>query len=635
MADLTYLVSIDMQVKGGGAGGALDKASAGADRVSKRLERISTLARSAGSTMVSSFTGVVESVGNVSYGLAKMGAGLAVGAAMWGVKLNSELETTQTSIAAVLKAQDQVGSMDEGLGRAATMVAQMKKDARELPGEFRDLQYILQSSLTSGLNAGLSPESMQRMSAQVMAAGKAMSVPLDQAGREFAMLLEGRAGAHNVFGTRLGIKADGFNQLDSAKRIEIIAEALQKFQPSIKAFGRTWDAASSTMIDHAKSFIGLATKPLFEKAKETLFDINRWFEANGDTTDEWARDIGWRLRNAFVIGTQTIQEWWPAISAFATNAERKLSQVWATWGPTLETMGASMREWMKDPKAMEDIAETAKLYAGLKIGVPIGTGLFGLGSAIFGGGGAAAGGAAAAGAGAAGAGTGAAGVAAAGGLAAVATAAAAVVLALGGVGLAAWQGYELFKESQGFMNEEERNRAAAVVHLQAMIDAHRNAGTELDMSSANWQNAVGNLIAAGGELEASLLSAAAASTSAAASFNAAAAKQWGPAGVEASKWGGAPGVGGSLNYIMAAAQGSANAFLDGESLRAEQAAKKAAKDKKGGGGGGGNVMKVEITISSNQAPGQIAREIKNELVSLQRHPRTSSGVRNFSAAPMR
>jgi hypothetical protein len=160
---------------------------------------------------------------------------------------------------------------------------------------------------------------------------------MEQASRELAMLLEGRAGAHNVLGMRLaglaGERAEAFNKLTAADRLAAVRKELEKFAPAIEAYSHSFEGLSSTLVDNAKRFLSLATTPLFDRIKGVLGDANSWFDSNQDKVTLWANLIGQRLGDAFDFARDKIRAWWPDIEAFAEHAYERIASIWDRVGP--------------------------------------------------------------------------------------------------------------------------------------------------------------------------------------------------------------------------------------------------------------------------------------------------------------
>ncbi len=307
---------------------------------------------------------------------------------------------------------------------------------------------------------------------------------------------------------------------------------------------------------------------------------------------------------------------------FAENAYTRLSEIWRDVTPTVQAIGDSIKSFLTDTGAVDKIIKVLELYASLKIG---GAGL-GLMTGMSGMGGLGTFGQVAGAAGAAGkASTLAAGaIGTVGTIALTATAvtiAAQVASLLHGTsgkefdmfdGDSIWAsiGNTFIRKSQSAV-DEDRGRSA---YLDRLVKTFG----EMDMAGQTYQSRMQSLISDGDMLAASMLSAAAAANSAAAALGSIGAPS-GPGGMSQSEF-----TSDVHSYIgLAAASGLATEM-------ANQAQAKQPKAPKGGGGGGGGTMKVEITITSNQAPGQIARLVKDELLNLRRHPRSSPYAPNFA-----
>lgn len=615
---------------------------------------------SLGSKAARAFTGAVEKVGMLTVALAAAGAAAGVGAVTHGVlALNKELENTKISLAAVFSTQGVARDMTDGLAKAADTVARMRRDAAALPGEMSDLLTIFQTIAPSGFQSGASRQQLEGLAAQAMAASKVLSIQSDQAGRELAMLLEGRAGAHNVLGMRLGIGADeqasAFNRLSAADRLKRITDELKKFEPSFAIFEKSFDGASSAFQNNARELLRVAAEPVFGKLTGTLTRINKWFDANEARVSAWASMLGTKLGEAWDWGAQKVEEWGPAVEAFALTAFVKLRSIWDDLKPHVEAFGKVMQEALKDPGTIDKLITLLKVYGAVKVagGVAdavggwgnVGKGLgwagrglkAGASSAIFEGGirvagwtaglgGAAQGVAAATGAGtaaAAGAAGGAAAAGAAGGAAAggtallvggTAVAAAAAAAAIGGLALAGWQAKELYTEwardadadgrawyDAGLQMAEAAARSAeAHDHVTTMIRKLELAGYEAEAEAVRLKLSFAETADGAERLAAGLADI--------------------RDGVDPSFWDPYRKLGMHPDLDVAVLQGLA------------KGATQEKKSPRHPGGAGMNIQKVEIVVTSNQDPSRIARLLTSELANLRRHPRVSPHVPNYSAS---
>src|SRR6478735_3442442 len=213
-----YTVEIDLQTKGD-LPSAMGRFGGDLDRVDKKAQGLGATLYGLGGKLSQGFTSAVETVGSTVSSLAKVGIAGAIGAATYGVtSLNNQLQTTTVSLAAVLTSNGLTSSIEGGMARAAGWVAQMKKDARDLPGEFQDLLGIVQSSAGSAFQAGLDDQGLEKMAAQTMAAAKALAIDMPQAGRDLGRRLGGSAGMDNMLGSRLGFTVENFNDLSRAEQ---------------------------------------------------------------------------------------------------------------------------------------------------------------------------------------------------------------------------------------------------------------------------------------------------------------------------------------------------------------------------------------------------------------------------------
>jgi hypothetical protein len=619
MSDVRYVAEIVFDVKDSPQG--MTGVGRKTDSIADAWKKLGSEVRSVGRGMSDAFTGAVEKAAAVGLSMAKIGVGAGIAAAAYGVGvLNNQLEATKVSIAAVLNAQGQSKGIESALSMAGGLVSKMRQDAKDLPGEFQDLLGIFQSGVGAAGNAGLDAVRFEKLAAHSMAAGKAMSVPLDQAGRELAQLLDGRAGAHNVFGSRLGIGKE-LNSQDAATRVKTITAALEKYEPAIKAFGNTFDAQSSTLIDNLKSIGGRATMPLFESMKRTLIDANRWFDSNQGKVNMWADKIGTGLSDAFNRGRTLIEEWWPAIPTFAENAYDKIVGIWKDARPHIESAAAAVKSFLQDEGSMDKIATVLKLYAGLKLGGGAADSLGGVASA----------------------GLGVwnakqiAGIAAATGgtkVAGAATGAGAGVMA-GGALQVAGQGalqFGLFEAAAGRSSEAMDKVTGALIPLVAglnpiaallaggagLVDRMYGDGPqneELANEGLSLIRSHQDLGAEGGRVSEILRQLAAEGDMASVSL-----MQFAMQAVSA----------GDKLGAMIAAMPATVLTPDPVDYSGYVPPADLLKGKSKGGGGGGGTMKVEITINSNQAPGQIARAVATELVNTKQHATNSRRTYNFT-----
>lgn len=365
-SDLTYRLVVDLSTQGSLAP-ALDKIGAKTASLDGAFGKIKGT--------LGGLADGIEKVGDKIAGVVTMAATLGAGAAFAGITygvmgLNNQLEQTKLSLGAIFSAQGAAGNVRDGIRLAGDVVKDMRKDAAQLPGEFKDLLSFMRLGATPGLQAGASVKDLEKLSAQAMAAAAATGIPMEQAAREFGMLLQGRAGAHNIFGTMLGLtgdKAEAFRQQTGGERLKTLSTELGKYQEAIGAYGESFDALSSTMIDNGKQILQKATAPLFDRVKAQIAVANRWFDAHEAEVFAFAEKVGERLGAAFEFARDKIVEWYPAVRTFATNAYTEIVSIWERIEPIIERVGGKVHDALANPDTIKSLEKAASLYGGIKV----------------------------------------------------------------------------------------------------------------------------------------------------------------------------------------------------------------------------------------------------------------------------
>lgn len=578
--------------------------------------------------------GVLDGVVGSMMGIAKWGAlaggTLGAGAMVYGVKdLNNELESTKIALGTIFSANGIANSLPEGMSKASDVIKEMRQDAKALPGEMSDLKNIFTTGAIDAFRGGLNENSWEKLSAKVMAASKVAQVQTDMAAREFAQLMEGRAGAHNVLGTRLfglsGASAKQFNSKTEEQRIQVLSTTLDKYSGSIGKFGESFDGLSSSLIDNGKELLRQATEPLFNAIKGELTSVNAWFDGNQGALSNWAGVIGYKLVDAFAWGKQEILLWWPAVSSFAENAYTKLKSIWEDMAPSVQRFGAYVRDALKDPGTIDKLIHLLELWIAVKgagmvvdsvqAGVNAAKGgyslykgasnLLGLGAGAAGVGGAATlnGGAAVLSLDSALAGL-AATIGTVTTAALTATAIAVPTAIAGGLAYGAWGGVK--SQSEWDDQDTARGKAMAdkawddaITQGKATSEVMKQSQDEIKYMNANFQSVT------------------------AAAYDLQIAARYAAAQMLA--------LGGEKPTSLDDQQ--RQGFVDAAhvwNLRHSGDANKKKDKPVGGGHGGTNIQKVEITVTSNESPSRIARLVYDEMGKAARNPQASRYLPNYS-----
>ncbi len=352
MSDVTYGVSIEYLSSGslnlpGGTSG-LDKANA------------------AMKTLVSGTKSFADGLDKAVNGIALAGLGtIAAGAlAMFKVGIigvNSELEQFSIGMAAMFSAHGNVDTFNEGLTTTKFLIEKMRDDARDLPGEFKDLTKIMSTMTTPSLNAGLSIRETEKMAANAMSSGITHGIHPDVIGREMGAIISGNARSNMPMLTRgmLNLKVDAkeLNKMSVEKRVATVQKALgmrggpeQEAMEQMKnAHRNSWVGLTSTAIDNAKRVLGVMTAPLFERMKGAFSFVNKWYDNNSQRIASWAETVGYNLAKGF------------------TWAFHQL----AALEPVLMKLGSVLNKEINHGKISRDIGMALGTGAALKMGAAV------------------------------------------------------------------------------------------------------------------------------------------------------------------------------------------------------------------------------------------------------------------------
>ena len=217
------------------------------------------------------------------------------------------------------------------MGLAGDQVAKMKQDVRTLPGDLGQLAAIMTTIATPAAQSGSSPDDIRKLAGRSMLVGQILRIDQATTAREMAELLSGRAGAHNILGTRLGFVGDKAKELNAdspAKRMSEVNVQLAKFGPAAEAFGHSWVSIFTTFKDDIKySLLAPASSPLFAAVKQSMVDADGWFIRNKDTIAGWSHYLGTRVADAWRDGMLTFERWWPSLVSFTENAYQGISRI--------------------------------------------------------------------------------------------------------------------------------------------------------------------------------------------------------------------------------------------------------------------------------------------------------------------
>ncbi len=356
MSDVTYGVNVEYLSTGN-----LNLPSAGIDKATASMKGLSSATMSFVHGLDRAMTGLA--VGGIAAALGGSIAILKVGL----VTMNAEIEQMAIGMAAMFSAHGNVDSFNDGLIASKELIGIMRKDARELPGEFKDLSKIMSTMATPALNAGMSVRETEKLAANAMASGMTHGIAPAVIGREMAAIIAGSARSNMPMLTRgmlnLQVGAKELNAMPSAQRLSTINKALglaggpeaEAMNAMKKAHMNSWIGLTSTIKDQVKQILGTMSEHLFERMKAALTFVSNWFSTNGPMVTEWAERVGWQLAKGF------------------TYAFHQLARL----EPLLVKFGNILGKEASAGKLPGDIAKILAAGAALKVGTSLGSSAIG------------------------------------------------------------------------------------------------------------------------------------------------------------------------------------------------------------------------------------------------------------------
>lgn len=324
------------------------------------------------------FNGIIDNIGGafVDFG-AKASAALAtavgvgaVAASKISFEFNETMENTNIALAAIANANGMVSSFGGGMRQASEILKQMRIDAAKLPGEFKDLEGIMATITSASAQSGMGLFGTEKMAAQAMTAASILKVPMNVAGRELAMMLEGTARHAMPFFNRLGLGgASDFNKLSAKdRRLKASAAMDAIVSPAMGVIENSWTAIKSSFVDKLRQGLGTVGFPLFNTVKDIVKRFNDWVSNSTDKMRALGETLATGIQNAFLGGIETVKHWYPIVATFTETMYNGFQKTMARLSPVIQGAFSHLENFMKDPRAFDKLADTAKLLLELRVG---------------------------------------------------------------------------------------------------------------------------------------------------------------------------------------------------------------------------------------------------------------------------
>lgn len=373
MADVEYSVAAILQLTGGDDVKAkLGQVGAASDKAQGSLAKIGQAGARGISLLGEHVNRGIDMLAKYSTAAALAGGAIAGGLAVKGIKtglidVNAKLEQASLGFATLFQKFGAAPTFASGLGVAKDLIEGIRQDAKALPGEFGDFVGMAQTLTAPMLNLGKGAQDIRNFTRDAVVSAAALGINFDQAAREAAMLLEGHAGGHNIFGTRLGITAStkvggkDWHEATAASRYEYLTKLLKTNDDVLKANQNSWSGLTSTLVDSGKRFVGIATQPLFERAKASMKQLLSFTDSHESQLDRIATLVGTKIGVAYdwvEKQAKKIPDHWESAKRHVHELTDALDHGFKKAWPIIEKIGTFLGKELEHPAtALKHLAE--------------------------------------------------------------------------------------------------------------------------------------------------------------------------------------------------------------------------------------------------------------------------------------
>lgn len=365
MSMLGMEIAADLSVNGATAGiASLNNVAQAADRASSAFDKIGARSAHALTSLGHHASGAANAITAMATGAATAVAGLA-GAKGFGLlrngvaHINNELEKTQIGFATVFRLFGASSNMNEGLEMSRGLMADLRKDAASLPGEFQDFASMAQTLTNPLLQAGKGVKEIRDLTRQTVVAAANAGVNFGVASHEMSAALGGRVSSamplmrylgihHNTQIDRKGGGKVDFSKATYGERYDFLHKMLEKADEALPLFKRSWEGMTTSISDNWSSVVGTVTGPLFARMKSTMWSLvgdGGLWDKHKDKVMATAESVGITLGNAwlrfegYIARTPyylaKIRDHWIEIREQAAGALHKIESVFQKLQPMM------------------------------------------------------------------------------------------------------------------------------------------------------------------------------------------------------------------------------------------------------------------------------------------------------------
>lgn len=261
-----------------------------AQRASGRIRAIADRLRGA-SRAGNGLFGVLTRIGAGYMGFHAITSAIrgAVGG-MFGFQM--QVERTQIGLQSILAAVDGISFADAGRSAQAVWSA-LSQDALRSTATTAEMFDIFQGIVGPIRAAGASLQTVRDITGSTVAAASALGVDFAQAQRDIGLMVRGTAGMDTRMFSLLrsmGLitqeTAEWNNNMSTGERITELQRALGSFDAAAAAYGESFAGASSSFKDIVQQLSGAMSRPIFDRLRRYLLDINRWLITNRELVEQ-------------------------------------------------------------------------------------------------------------------------------------------------------------------------------------------------------------------------------------------------------------------------------------------------------------------------------------------------------------
>ena len=274
------------------------------------------------------------------------------GAVDMGIAFNSQLESANISIAAMLHQFDRSkwGNMEAGLKTSADLIKALRHEARTTVATFEDLVGASQVFMGPALSAGVRAEQVPALASMLSRAVSTLMGPQFanpyQLAQEGRALLTGDIGPQAMVARQLGItRADIQTARQSGRLMEFLTEKLGAFNQAAAFSAQSLGGLKSNLQDALNDVFGDAMEPAFNRLKKLTADLIE--KVGSPEFEKGARAMGKAAEVVIAAGDVVIANLLPLLGITGLVAAPQIGRLVGKGGRWLMSPWKRFSAWMR------------------------------------------------------------------------------------------------------------------------------------------------------------------------------------------------------------------------------------------------------------------------------------------------